>query len=59
MSIQKGVLATLEYAMTREPKIPVTISWAPDYDFSVSIWDAHSTEKSARAITIMMRSPYP
>ena len=59
MSIQKGVLATLEYALTSEPKIPVTISWAPDYDFNASIWDAHGTDKSERAITIIMRSPYP
>lgn len=58
-TLQRCVLAAIEEALNSEPRVPIQICWTPDYDFNVSIWDAHGTQKSTRAMTIVMRSPYP
>jgi hypothetical protein len=58
-SLQRCIIGVFETALASEPRTSVTTCWVPDYDFSVSVWDAHATPGSARAITMVLRSPYP
>ena len=58
-SLQQCILSVLRDALDQKPPTPVTMCWVPDYDYSVSVWDAHATKGSARAITMILKSPYP
>lgn len=58
-SLQRCIIGVLESATESRARVPVTMCWAPDYDYSVQVWDAHATANSARAITMVLRGPYP
>lgn len=58
-SIQAAITAVFEDAVSHDPPIPVQIVWIPDYDYAMSVWDAHAVKGSTRAITMEIRSPYP
>jgi hypothetical protein len=58
-ALQEALRAALLSALNRKPRLPVTISWAPGYDYEIDIWEARSTTKSAAAMTILLRSKYP
>lgn len=58
-TLQDCLKATVLSALRQQPRVPIQLCWAPDYDYSVTIWDAHSTQNSHRAITILLRGPYP
>lgn len=57
--IQRALIAALHSAVTRQPPLPVTISWAPGYDFEIQIWEAAGTPTSRGGMTILLRSRYP
>jgi hypothetical protein len=46
---------------TNQPlgKIPVTLAWAPQYDYELLVVEARSTASSWGGITVLLRSPYP
>ena len=56
---QEAVRAALYSALARNPRLPVTMSWAPGYDFEISIWEAAGTRTSIGGMTIVFRSRYP
>lgn len=58
-AIQDTMLSVLRHAATAKPRVPLIISWRPDYDYSISVWDARSTVNSIRGITVQITSPYP
>jgi hypothetical protein len=58
-ALQETIRAAIYSALTRKPRIPVTFSWAPGYDFEVSIWEAAGTQRTMGGITIHLRSRYP
>jgi hypothetical protein len=58
-SIQAALVVVLQSAVERKPPVPVTIAWAPGYDFEIDVWESKSVKKSIGAITILLRSPYP
>src|SRR5690242_6846858 len=58
-SLQEVIRAALYSAATRKPRIPVTFSWTPGYDFEVSVWEAPGTRRTIGGITIQVRSRYP
>jgi hypothetical protein len=54
--LQEVIRAALYSAVTRE--LPVTLAWAPAFDFSVSVWDVASTVQSVGGMTLLIRGPY-
>ena len=38
---------------------PVTLSWAPGYDYSMTVWEAADTDISPGGLTVLLRSRYP
>ncbi len=62
MGIQVPILSVVRYALEgRAPneRMQITFSWAPAYDWSVKIWEAHAIEGSPAAMTVMLEGPYP
>ena len=51
--------AAIRSAINRTPPLPVTLSWAPGYDYELNIWEAPGTAASPGGMTILMRSRYP
>ena len=58
-TMQQAIVAVLRTARLQSPPTPVTMSWAPGYDYEATIWHARATATSAAAITILVRSRYP
>lgn len=58
-ALQEALRAALLSALNRTPRLPVTISWAPGYDYELQIWEARSAGTSRAAMTILLRSRYP
>lgn len=58
-SLQAALIAVLQSAVQRQPRVPVTIAWSPGYDYEVNVWESQSIPNSIGAITILLRSPYP
>lgn len=58
-TLQEVIRVTIESALASRPQLPIGFSWSPAYDYSVKVWEAHSTATSAAAITLHLESPYP
>jgi hypothetical protein len=50
------IRAALYSAVQRS--LPVTLAWAPAFDFSVTVWDVASTAQSVGGMTLFVRGPY-
>ena len=57
--LKEVLRAALRSALGRPGRLPVTISWAPGYDYEVQVWEAPGTAGSRGGMTILMRSRYP
>ena len=58
-ALQEVLRAALLSAVNRTPRMPVTISWAPGYDYEVNLWESRAAGKSMGGLTILLRSRYP
>lgn len=55
-----AVGAAIRYALAQEPRMGITLAWAPAYDFEVTIWESEGMDKTMRGeMTVMFKSPYP
>lgn len=57
--IKEALRAAVRSAVSREPRMPITFSWVPGYDYELDIWEAAATSESIGAMTILIRSRYP
>lgn len=57
--LREVLRAAIRSAVHRSPRMPVTIAWAPGYDFEVNVWEAPATADSPGSMTILMRGRYP
>ena len=55
---QEAIRGALHSAVSRERRLPVTMAWAPGYDFELTVWEAAATADHAGAMTVLLRSPY-
>ena len=55
--VHEAIRSVLRSAVNR--KLPVTLSWAPGYDFKVTIWDVASTDETEGGISILIETRYP
>lgn len=53
---QEVIRAALYSAVMRE--LPVTLAWAPAFDFSVTVWEVATTAQSVGGMTLLVRGPY-
>ena len=55
--IHEAIRACLKDAVQRE--MPVTIAWAPGYDYRLSLWDVSSTDQTQGGVTMLVETRYP
>jgi hypothetical protein len=55
--IHEAIRAVLHDAVSRE--MPVTIAWAPGYDYKLNLWDVSSTDDTLGGITMLVETRYP
>jgi hypothetical protein len=58
-AIQEALKAAVRSALSRNPRLPVTIAWAPGYDFELMVSEARTVSGSIGGITLFVRSRYP
>ncbi len=58
-SIQAALVAVLRANLLSDTRKQMTISWAPSYDWEMTVWESNSNELSAGGITVQLRSRYP
>jgi hypothetical protein len=51
--------AAIMSALTRRPRMPVTLAWLPGYDYKVTISESAGIQGSAGEMTIVLESRYP
>ena len=51
--------SVMYYALSTTPPTPVCFSWAPGYDFELTIWQAPDTPETRGGITVLTKSRYP
>lgn len=56
-ALHEAIRAVLRNAIQR--RMPVTLAWAPAYDFKLSVWDVSSTENTPGGITVFLECRYP
>ncbi len=39
--------------------MPVTIAWAPGYDYKLNVWDVSSTDDTLGGLTLLVETRYP
>lgn len=57
--LQEALRATLYSALTTAPRLPVTLAWAPGYDYEMNLFQAAGTAQSIGGTTVTLRSRYP
>ncbi|WP_297692367.1 hypothetical protein [Phenylobacterium sp.] len=58
-SIREAVRAVIHSALATDPPTPLTMSWAPGYDFELNVWHAPDTDMTRGGITVLIKSRYP
>ncbi|MFI4935622.1 MAG: hypothetical protein ACHP7N_13440 [Caulobacterales bacterium] len=57
--IRASLRAVIHHALSTTPPTQVTFSWAPSYDWELSVWQAPDTKLTRGGITVLIKSRYP
>ena len=58
-SMQESMRAIIYQALGTKPPTQITFSWAPNYDYELTVWHAPDTRSTKGGITILLKSRYP
>jgi hypothetical protein len=58
-SHQVALRSIIHYALSSKPQVLLNFSWAPAYDFEMTIWEMVEPEPFHSGITIALRGRYP
>ena len=56
-TMQEGLRAILVDAVKKGQ--PVTVAWAPAYDYQITLWEAADTDVSPGGLTLLLQGRYP
>jgi hypothetical protein len=56
---QESLRAILYYALSSEPRVLLNFSWAPAYDFEMTIWEMTEPAPAHSGMTILLKGRYP
>jgi len=56
---QESLRAILHYALSSEPRVLLNFSWAPAYDFEMTIWEMTEPPPAHTGMTILLKGRYP
>lgn len=58
-SMQEAIRAIIYQALGTTPPTQITFSWAPNYDYELTVWHAPDTRNTKGGITVLLKSRYP
>ena len=58
-SMQEAIRAIIYQALGTTPPTQITFSWAPNYDYELTVWHAPDTRSTKGGITVLLKSRYP
>lgn len=58
-AVKESIRATIYFALTRNPAVPVTFTWRPGYYFSVAVAQLPATKVRQGAINLAIEGPLP
>lgn len=58
-SMQAAIQSVIYYALGTSPPVQIVFTWAPAYDYELTIWHAPDTRSTRGGITVMIKSRYP
>jgi hypothetical protein len=58
-SFQASLLSIIHYALTSRPRVLLNFSWAPAYDFELTIWEIVEPQPANSGISILLKGRYP
>jgi len=56
---QESLRAIVYYALTSEPRVLLNFSWAPGYDFELTIWEMVEEAPLHSGMSIALKGRYP
>jgi hypothetical protein len=56
---QESLRAIIYYALSSEPRVLLNFSWAPAYDFEMTIWEMVEPPPAHTGMTILLKGRYP
>ena len=51
--------AVVSSTLQRNPRLPMTFTWMPGYDYELTISEVAGTPESPGGITVLLRTRYP
>ena len=58
-SLHEAIRAIVYSALSAKDPVEVTLSWAPGYDYELTVWQAPDTASTRGGITLLIRTRYP
>jgi hypothetical protein len=58
-SFRETLRNLVHFALSTKPPTTITFSWAPAYDYELTIWDAPDTARTKGGITVLLKGRYP
>ncbi len=56
---QESLRAIIHYALSSDPRVLLNFSWAPAYDFEMTIWEMVEPAPAHTGMTILLKGRYP
>ena len=56
---QEALRSIVYYALSSEPRVLLNFSWAPAYDFELTIWEMVEKEPAYSGMSIALKGRYP
>lgn len=56
---QETLRTVIHYALERDPQVLLNFSWAPGYDFELSMWEIVEPPEHNSAIHLLLKGRYP
>jgi hypothetical protein len=56
---QESLRSIIHYALSSDPRVLLNFSWAPGYDFEMTIWEMVEPAPAHTGMTILLKGRYP
>ena len=59
LGIRTGLRAIIHHALSTDPPTPLTVAWAPGYDYEMTVWQSADSDLTRGGVTVLLKSRYP
>lgn len=58
-ALREALRGVIHHALSTEPPTPVTLAWAPGYDYEMTVWQSADSDLTRGGVTVLLKSRYP